>query len=241
MKSFLTTICLICTLALTASPAFAEVLKIVTIALPPYGYVENNQPMGLNYELGNIIAEDAGYTPENIIVPLARAVEDIQNGNADVVIMFPNPTIETSAENLGLVLPMETVLFGRADAVFRSLRDVRGKTVATVRGAKYDDRISKKNGIILYPTESYSQSLKMLLAKRVDAVVGPMLGLSFTAKNNHIPKHALGKPLVLSVAQGSLFLSRTHSTHDMKRRLTESIKRLKENGTINALLGKYTL
>lgn len=239
-QSFLLSL-FVCILVLAAAPALAETLRIVTIALPPYGYVDKGISTGLNYDLANAIAEEAGYTPENIIAPLARTMQDIQTGDADVVIMFPNPTIDAHADNLGLVLPMETVVLGRAGTPLRDIKDLRGKTVATVRGAQYDERISKKNGIILYPTENYAQSLKMLLAERVDAVVGPLLGLYHQAQNDRIPKQALGKPLVLSVARGCLFLSRKASPPDARRKLTEAIRRLTENGTIKALMEKYSL
>lgn len=241
MKKISATTALLCILMLMAIPALAETLSIVTIALPPYGYFENNRPMGLTFELGNAIAEEAGYTPSNTILPLARAMQDIEAGNADVVIMFPNPTIDAHADNLGMVLPMETIIVGRADTPLRSFNDVRGKTVATIRGAKYDERVSKKNGLILYPTDGYSQSLKMLLARRVDAVVGPRLGLFFTARQNNIPKHAFGTPLVLSIAPGSLFLSRETSAVGSRQRLTKAMHRLIDNGTIAALMAKYSL
>jgi len=223
-----------------ATPVTAEVLNIATIALPPYGYVEAWQPAGLNYELGNVIAEEAGYTPDNKIVPLARAMYDIKTGDADVIIMFPNPFINTHAVNLGLVLPMDTVVLGRADVTIMSIDDLRGKTVATVRGAKYDNRISQKNGIILYPTENYSQNLKMLMARRVDAVIGPILGLYYTARKNNIPKQAFGTPLILSTAQGSLFLSKKTLSADKKQRLTKAVKSLRAKGTMKMLLDKYT-
>jgi len=231
---------LVCIVMLTAFSALAETLRIVTINLPPYGYVENGHDTGLNYELCNLIAFEAGFEPENRIVPLARGVEDIASGKADIILMFPNPKINAVSKNLGLILPMETVIFGRAGSVYRSLKDVRGKTVATVRGAKYDDRVTKKSGIILYPTESYSQSLKMLLANRVDAIIGPKLGLYFTANKNGYPKHVFGTPLVLSVAPGSVFIS-NKTPEDIAARVAAAMDRIKAKRIEQEILEKYSL
>ena len=241
MKSFIPSIYLICLLILITTPALAEVLNIATINLPPYGYIENGQPTGLNYELANIIAKEAGYTPNNSIVPLARATHYIETGRVDVVIMFSTPFIRAHADNLGLVLPMETVVLGCADTIIDTLQDLSGKTVATVRGAKYDDRISKINDIVLYPTRNYTQSLKMLLSRRVDAVIGPILGLSYTAKKNNFPKQGFGTPFILSTAQGNLFFSKKSSSTNKKQRLRKAVKRLRENGTMQRILNKYTL
>lgn len=231
---------LLCAVVLTASSALAENLRIVTIKLPPYGFMEDNTPMGLNYEIGNELARMAGFEPNNRIVPLARGMEEIAAGSADMIIMFPNPKIDANARNLGMILPMETVIVARAGTVVRSLRDVRGKRVASVRGAKYDDRVTKESGIILYPTENYSQSLKMLLAGRVDAIIGPKLGLYFTANKDNIPKQALGKPLVLSIREGSVFIS-NRTPGSTAQRIARAMAELLKNGKIQQLLDKYSL
>ncbi len=231
---------IVCIVLLTASVAVGETLRIVTLSLPPYGYVEKGTDTGLNYELSNLLAVEAGFEPDNRIIPLIRAVDDIAAGRADMVIMFPNPTIDAVAKNLGIILPMETVLFGRAGSLYRSLKDARGKIVASVRGARYDERISKKSGIILYPTASYSQSLKMLLAGRVEAVIGPKLGLYFTVKTDNYPKRAFGDPLVLSTAQGCVFISNKTSP-DIIEKVVAAMTRILANGTVHMLLEKYSL
>ena len=241
MKSLITLTYLTCLLILMTTPVFAKVLHIATIALAPYGYTENGQSTGLNYELANAIAKEAGYTPDNSIVPLVRATHYIKAGKMDVVIMFPTPFIATHADNLGLVLPMETVVLSRTDTTIKALKDLTGKTIATVRDAKYDDRISKMKGIHLYPTRNYTQSLKLLLSRRVDAVIGPILGLSYTARKNNFPRQVFGTPFILSTAQGNLFLSKKSSSADKKQRLSNALKRLRENGTMQKILSKYRL
>lgn len=231
---------LACILLLTASVATAESLRIVTIALPPYGYIENGIETGLTYELGNRIAQEAGLDPINNILPFARSMEEVVSGTADMVIMFPNQTINANAKNLGSILPMETVIFGRADSTYRSLKDLHGKTIASVRGAEYDDRITKKNGMILYLTDNYTQSLKMLLAGRVEAVIGPKLGLYYTARKNKYPKHAFGTPLVLSTRQGCVFIS-NKAPETLAKKILDAMDRIRKNGTVTMLLEKYSL
>jgi len=240
MTKHLIQLILVCTVVLAAFSAQAEALRIVTVALPPYGYTENGNDTGLTYELCNLIAQEAGFEPRNRIVPLARAMEEIATGKADMVLMLPNQKINANARNLGLLLPMETIIIGRADSLYRSLKDVRGKRMATVRDAEYDDRITKQNGIILYPTKDYSQSLKMLLAGRVEAVIGPKLGLHFTAKANNFPKQAFGEPLVLSVAEGSVFIS-NKTSGDIAKRISAAVNQIKKNGSARKLMGKYSL
>lgn len=229
------------TIMLPAAPVWGQGLSVATLALPPYGYVDRGKPMGIAYEWGNAIAKEAGYEPKNMLVQLARGVLDIKTGNANLIIMLPNPSVDKVAEPIGSVAPTENVILGRTGTVLRSLKDVKGKVVARVRGAKYTKRIGLEDGVIVHSTDSYEQSLKLLMAKRVDFVVGPKSGLFFTAKKMRLPAQALGKPYVLSSVSSVLYLSKETATPEMKRRLSEALFRLKHDGTISSIIEKYSL
>ncbi len=241
MKKLVFPLILLSQLILFVSPAVSEDLTIMTLALNPYGYMEKGRETGLTYEVANAIAIEAGYSPHNHIAPLKRAVEDLVSGKADITIMFPLPEVEAVAFNLGVVMEMENIVLGRAGTFMRSFRELRGKTLATVRGARYDDRISKANGIIPYPTESYSQSLKMLMAGRVDGVVGPKLGLFHAAKKLRLPKKSFNTPFVLSVGKACVFLSKVTASPEKRARLLKAMDTISRNGTIELLLQKYSL
>lgn len=224
----------------SAFPAAADTLRIVTVALPPYGYMENENIVGLSHEVGIAIAREAGYTPKEILGPISRGIQDMASGDSDMIIMIPNPAVERHTVNLGSVVPVENIIVGRQTQPLRTLEDVRGRKLAAVRGAKYDDRISRENGMIVYPTEDYQHSLKMLMARRVDFVMGPHLGLFFTAQQLKLPRKVFGKPLVLSSVHGCLFVSKWASPEKMQR-LKEAREKLMDNGTIQAFWEKYNL
>lgn len=228
-------------LIVCATSAMAETLNVMTIGLSPYGYVEKGKPTGLVYIIGNMLAEEAGYEANNIIAPLSRAVNDLGSGKADVTIMLSTPEVEKVATSIGTVMSVESVVLGRAGTPMRNFREIKGKTLAGVRGAKYDERICKCNGIIAYPVENYEQGLKMVVAKRVDGIVGPKLGLFHTAKQLGLPKQSFGKPLILSSSDAKLFLSNMAANIEKAQRLEDALKRLLQNGTIKSLIEKYSL
>lgn len=236
----LLSVLLLCCLA-TVSAAEERPLRILTVSLPPYGYMEDREITGLTYDLANAIVLEAGFEAVNVIGPLTRGIKEMETGDADLVIMLPNEKVTLHAESVGAVFSMEMVVIGRPDSVLRSLRDVRGKKLATVKKAKYDDRISRKSGMVLYPTDTYSQSLKMLLAHRVDFVIGPKLGLQFTAKQLKLPRKALGQPLSLSKNDAVLFLSKKSLSPGLREKLQDALERLQKNGTINSIVRKYSL
>lgn len=233
---------LILTFVLTVFSSFAqaEQIRIITASLPPYGYLENSRISGLSHDIAMAIALEAGCKPAETLGPLSRGVRDLASGEGDVLIMIPTPEIEAHAINLGSVIPVETVVVGLRGVPLRTLDDIRGKSLAAVRDARYDDRINLANGMQVYPTEDYEHSLKMLTARRVDFVLGPRLGLFHSARKLKLPRATLGQPLVLSSVQGCLFVSRkTHSDTVQKLRLAK--QRLMQDGTIQSIWAKYNL
>jgi len=223
-----------------AVPVQADHLRIVILRQAPYGYMLDGKPTGLAYEIGSAIAEEADLTYENRLVSLQRGVEEISQGRADMIIMFPSPAIEKVASNQGPFLPMETVILGRAGSDFNSFEDLSGKSVATLRGAKYDARLTVENNITPLPTKSYLRGLKQVLDKSVDAIIGPKFGLDYIIKINALSREQFGSPLVLQVVHAGVFVS--HGAHaGVSRKIREAMGRLRKKGLVEALLAKYSL
>ncbi|MCJ2165659.1 MULTISPECIES: transporter substrate-binding domain-containing protein [unclassified Pseudodesulfovibrio] len=237
MRYYLFFLLSLCLFPLSVS---AESLHIATIDLPPYGFLDGKEATGLCYELGNAIAREAGLEPENQLLPLARGMKNIANGSADMIIMLPNKEISVSADNLGPILPSEIVVFGLAQTPLRTVKDLRGKVVAFVRGSRYFTCNFSEIGAILYPLHGYEQGLKMLLNKRVDAVMGPKLGLYYTAQKTGLPRRAFGRPLTLCAAQGSVFLSKKVDSA-VAARISAAVEHLVKTGRVQQLIDKYSL
>ncbi len=232
---------LFCFLMLLAAPALAGSLRIAVPSLPPYGYLEGQQPTGLFFDLISAIAKRADFEPDNAILPPDRIVAAMASGKVEAAIMFPDLGIGSVAENLGEVLSMETVVLGRAGTVLRSRKDLPGKRLAMVRDSGCNGGLSKRDGIIPIPVTTYDQALKLLLASQVDGVIGPEPTLLFCAGRNNFPRQALGKPLVLARTDAHLFLSGKAATPEKRLRLRNALAGLQKDGTVAALMANYPL
>ena len=239
MQRFILILLFFVTLLLSTAPVHAETLNIATINLAPWGYAEQGKAKGITYEMSNLIAHEAGYNVTNTLLTVAETLEQMKTGAVDMVIMLPNPQLKKHAINLGMILPVKNIVIGRAETAFHSFKDLRGKRIATIKGSKYDGRLSKSNGIILLPLKNHAQCLKMLLSKQVDGVAGTHSGLFFTAQQNSIPLNSLGKPFTLSIGQVSLFLSTQTATPERKQRIIESMRQASMRGQIQSIWGKY--
>ncbi len=222
----------------------SEPLKIVTIDLAPFGFLtEEGQKTGMLYEMGNQIAQEAGFTYENRIVPFARLIEELSTGRADAGIFLHSRENEKLAVKVANIFTLKNIVIGLKGTAFKSLNDLHGKTVATVRGAIYDEAFTADTAIIKYETTDYQQSLRMLVHKRIDAVIGPEIGLMFTAKMSDYPKETFGDPLVLNTKETWLQFSRktAEENKDKIAALKAAAEKLLQHGDINAVMNRYTV
>lgn len=230
----------LCAALLLAVPAGAEPLRLATVSLEPFGYREGEHIAGLAHDVAIAILEEAGFEPTEALVPLSSVERALEGGEADVVVATPTPALEAQAENLGSVFTMEMVVLGRHAQRLRTLRDVRGSILAAVEGTVTDERISRENGMEVYPTEDFEHSLKMLMARRVEFTVGPRVGLFHAARRLRLPRKALGRPLVISSVHYCLFVSRTVPPDEIER-LKAARLRLANEGVLGKIVENYYL
>nr|WP_321260907.1 transporter substrate-binding domain-containing protein [uncultured Pseudodesulfovibrio sp.] len=212
----------------------------MTFDLPPYWYQDEGKTIGLCGDIGNAIAEEAGLVAKNIEGRLHRGFEEMKMGRADMFILLASPEAEAVGINMGLLFHEESIVISMAGKEYFSLEDLVGKKVASIRGARYDARISKENGVIPCPAKTYLQCLKMLMGGRVDAVLGPRLGLIYTMNENKLPQVVFAKPLVVSQAPVTVYVSRK-APLSLVKEIKRALQRLMENGTVARIRAKYLL
>jgi len=217
-----------------------ETVKVATIKLTTYGFIENNKKQGLFYELANAIITHAGYIPQNNIVPYSRAVQLLKSGTVDLTIMFTNKELAETAFQLSPIIKLDNIIIGLKGTEFKTLENLQGKTVAGLRNALYDTRYDENLEIRKYPTTNYMQSLKMLISGRVDAVIGNKFNILWTLKELGQPSNSLGLPLNLNSKYAYLHLSKKSNNPAIKDKIITAIKSLKQKGAIKEIITKYS-
>ena len=227
-------------LYLAGTSAFARELRIETIAVAPFGfYSTDGQPTGIMYELGNLIAREAGFNATNQIVPYAQTVISVKHGGADFVLRYGNAELTEVAIQVASVLSLPTIVLGLPSAQFRSLEDLHGKTVGVMRGGRFDQRFDADIAIRKYPVLDYQQMVKMLMAKHLDAGIGSTVGIYYSASQLGLQQAQLGVPLVLSEQHFVLHFSRKTADDATIAALQAAVERLKQRNEIAPLVDKY--
>ncbi|MGE4423866.1 MAG: substrate-binding periplasmic protein [Pseudodesulfovibrio sp.] len=223
-------------------PAFAQGdgLRIVTMELGTCGRMEEGRPSGFCYDLGNALAIEAGLEPRNRLAPLARGLEEMASGKADMMITPPEGDIADQAEDIGPVKAVTMVAWGRVETPLRDVRDLAGKTVAVLRGSRHERDRARELKYIPFPCKNHELGFKMLMVGRVDAVVGPLAGLTEAARRLGLQRRFLGQPLVLGRDFMRVYVSK-RLPQAVRDRLRKALNRLIEDGAVARLRDRYPL
>jgi ABC-type amino acid transport substrate-binding protein len=218
----------------------AEELRIDTIQMPPFGFVtKDGQNTGLLYDISNRIAEETGLPYTNQIVPFARMVGELERGDADFSMFYRSTKNDQITIPVAALVPIKNIVIGVKGTQFDSLESLHGKLVARVRGARYDEAFNQDDAIQKFDTIDYAQGITMLMNKRVDACIGPEIGLLFTAKQLGYAREDFGEPLVLNTKDLWVQYSKAAADDEKIAALKAAIDKLMQDGTIQALVDKY--
>jgi len=225
---------------LAAPVACATELRIVTIDSAPFGFVgEDGKPTGMMYEIGNLIAKEAGLAYTNDITPYARTAIEVAIGKADFVLRYSSPELTEGAHQIAGVLSLPTIIVAKPSFKLNTLADLRGKTVGRPRGGRFDDTFDADQEISKFLVADYSQMLKMLMSDRLDAGIGSSIGIFYNAHLLGIKKEQLGKPLVLSTQTFELHFSKKTADEATIAALKTAVERLKKRNDIKKIVDKY--
>lgn len=221
-------------------PIFAaEPLRIDTILAPPMGFVtDDGQPAGLYYEILNHIAETAGLSYTNQIVPFARALAELERGDADVSLFFRRDQ-NTKLVPILPVYTQKNIIIGRKGARFESLEDLHGKLVAQMRGTSYDETFARDDAIKKVEIVDFVQGITMLMNERVDAMIAPDIGIFFTAQQSGYARDDFGDPLVVNTREAWIQASADTVDEHTIAALKTAIETLLADGTLQRISAKY--
>lgn len=166
-------------LCLSCFPSHADTitLRVAVSDAPPYRIIESPLFRGYYIELLQLAARNADLRVQFVSVPLKRAFQMLENGEADLM-LGPNRTPEREQ----FLVYLEQAPFPAEDKVFlisdpgqiiRSLDDLHGKRLDVLAGAVYHPDIDNDPQILRHEVKNYSQALQRLIRQRSDVVLIP--------------------------------------------------------------------
>ncbi|NQZ32660.1 MAG: transporter substrate-binding domain-containing protein [Oceanospirillaceae bacterium] len=219
---------------------FAIDVTITTVGVNPRGFVdEQGVIVGSSYEIVNRIAEEAGLTYNNSLVPFHRLVRTLKSGKTDIALLVPNKRVNEISIPLISVQSVNFIVIGRKGTRIKKLNEIAGKRVGYLRKTVIVSQIMEGLDIQKSEGGQYSSMLKMLILGRIDFLIAPKANIYWALKELNYPPDELGEPLLVKKLE--IYLVYSKKTADQKKMTTliAAVKKLKKEKVIQAIINKY--
>ncbi len=224
------------------TPVQAQRLKVYTINLPPWGYVERGTPQGLLLEVMEAVSKEAGLWINNEVRPLPRVLEHMASGRVDCSMLLRFDEFEDKYIPVVRVFPdIRSAVVVRSGQSVGSFEDLSGKTVAVPRGSPFEIRLGAYPQAKPFVTTHYLQSMQLLKEGSVDAVIGTLDSLYFSADKLAWDRNELATPFVFDSRDGWLWCSKQSAkvTPELIEKLKVAVETIYQNGEIHKIRNKY--
>lgn len=158
------------------------------LSFAPFGFTnESGDPEGYDIDIANAMAEELGVGLEVIDTTSANRIPNLQTGKVDVVICNFTRTGERAKEiefTDPYVVATQSLLV-KVDSGIKSVADMNGRTVATVKGSTNGDAVTNANPATkVQEFDSASAAILAVGQGQADAMVEDSNYLAYQAKLN---------------------------------------------------------
>jgi polar amino acid transport system substrate-binding protein len=212
----------------------------VDLGVPPYGMTDDKmQPTGSDIETAKLLAADWGLQFEHVPTTGAARIPALQTGKADLVISTLSITPERAKVidfSKGYAV-LRTVIAAPKNIALKSMADLDGKTVGTVRGTTHDTQLTKEGpkGMKLVRYEDDATEAQAFLSGQVDIFSTAELLVAPIDKKN--PARQVEVKFVLDTFTLAIGVKKD------EKRLVEEVNKWilanLKNGKLDAIYKKY--
>ncbi len=212
----------------------------VDLGVPPYGMTDDKmQPTGSDIETAKALAKDWGLEFEHVPTTGASRIPALQTGKADLVISTLSVTPERAKVidfSKGYAV-LRTVIAAPKSIPLKSMADLDGKTVGTVRGTTHDTQLTKEGpkGMKLVRYEDDATEAQAFLSGQVDIFSTAELLVAPIDKKN--PARQVEVKFVLDTFNLAVGVKKdeTRLVEEVNKWIATNLK----NGRLDAIYKKY--
>ena len=219
-------ILLFCLLLTLSGLTQAAPLGVVFNHAPPYRIIDPPYYTGYYIDLFKLAASRAELEISFISVPLKRAFQMLENGEADLI-LGPNKTPEREQFLIFLTqvpFPAEDKVFivAHPELVIRNLTNLQHKRIDTLAGAAYHPDIDRSSQLNKHELKSYEQGLQRLMRDRSDVVIMPEAQADWLIHSLQLP--LIKSPFHLRGSPSYMAWSRVTYNAELAQRLMDGMQ-----------------
>lgn len=127
---------------------------------------------GAAVEASRDIARRAGFEIDIAAQPNARLMQSLQDGTVDFMLAPDEPVLRRDNLDCGAIGTITRVLVSSASAPLTSVHELEDKRIGLARRYGLERGLGAATGAIAVPLDSIEQGMRMLIAGRLDGVLG---------------------------------------------------------------------
>ncbi len=222
----------------------AEPLGIVGSSWPPY-IDKSHQSKGMAMEIVTVALQSRGYQTRTSIETWSRALEGVEIGVYDLVAaIWKTPEREKNLlfSQPYLVNQIKFIKMKDTEVEYRTLDDLKGFLIGTVRNYAYDEGFLETQDLIKIPQNHIIQNLLKLTQGKIDLTLGDEKAIRYEIhqymKGNELQFEFLSKPL--SKRNLRIAVSKNHpAAKKIVDDFNQAISKMKGDGTLTKIIKKH--
>ena len=228
-------------LALFAAATHAQTIKVVTED-SSYTYLKDGKVAGPATEIVEMSLKRAGLTDYRVsLYPWARAYDmALQEPSTLIYLIARTPARETQFQWAGEFMRIQYHLYklrDRNDVVVNDLSDAKRYAVAVMRDDVRQQYLQSRGFDKLVVSARNSDSLRMLLDRKVALLPLPENDVARFCKEAHVDPAALQKVLTLDEMTTGIYMAYSRGTpEEVVKRTRAAFDKLKADGTVARLM-----
>lgn len=215
------------------------VLKIATMDLPPYGWVDDNAvKRGIIFEMTQEVGMRMGLPFEHNIYPFNRMLMMMKEGKVDILSSQAHQNALDAGEKIGIQFKIDVIAATKKGAGIKDISDFKGKNLIYHRGASYNQLEGVPKDITY--AWSYEASVQMLHRRNAwsGAVFSEPAYYYFMGKLNLTPKD-FGEVIYVERNKEQWIFARRGLPDHVKESLKKVVNDIYSEGMYEKLLNKY--
>ena len=216
-------------------------MAFAVIEIPPYGYRENSSGLrGIYYDILTEAIKRRDRPISLEVIPTKRLLNYMDEGRIACSIFLAVDFVKNRYEKIAPVgRDLRSIILAAKGQKLTVYDDLKGRRVAITRGIVYGHKVDDDPSIERIITKDYDQSMKMLKAGRVDAVVGTDVSLLYLLKKSKIDPAILPKPLVLNSKSIHLWCAKGALSDAEKGSFEGIFSEMQKDGTLKKIWDTY--
>ncbi|WP_169337171.1 substrate-binding periplasmic protein [Arsukibacterium perlucidum] len=221
-------------------------ITLYTEHMPPYSYLEDGQVSGINVELMQQLCQRQKLDCQITLLPWPRAYENAQRHQMSGVFSTSRSAArESMFQWVGPIASDWGYLFrlkGRHDVNPGNLEEAKNYKLAIARGDVYENyflNLGFEYGLNMLDFATKSEPLRLLMAHRIDLVVGSKRSLRSWLREQQLPEDS-AEPIIILQDVGDNYLALNRAfPPELAERMQQELELMQQQGVIDLLIAQY--